>query len=323
MIPDDNHINRPFLIYICNKDKEFEERLKNLIETSLHNIKCVKFNNIEDLPLSSPLADLIIYDVNFIERVKEVKGCNYVNELHTKYIDTATPSLIFTTKETYHKTDFTFLYNRPDHVYDFISEDFFVDYIFVNRIRTLLSFPRIARHYSDQKTQVQNNLWSALDYSNLFVLILNKEYKVVLANYRLAKSLGYENEVSLIGQEWKKHLTEFDEELIKHVFEETLKGSKKYEEFTNDIMGINRERITVKWFNTLINSTFNCVFSIGVPLTQEISPNDNIDSVRSYFTDIIKRDRTTINAMKEVTMKYSEKILGKKSETKGETENEC
>lgn len=325
MKPDQDHLGRPYLIYLSHRNKEFENTLYNLIKQKLHNIEVVKFTNITEIPTEPPLADLIIHDVDFLEKTKATDGCKYTKDnLYNIYNDTSVPMLIFVTKESYHSTDFAYLNYRPDAIFDFVSEDFFVDYIFINRIRTLLSFPRIARKYSEQKIEVQNNLWKALDYSHLFVILLNKDCQVVLANYRLAKMLGYKDEAELIGVEWINHLAAADDELVKHVLAETLNGSKKYEEFTNDVLTINKERITVRWFNTLINSTFNCVFSIGVPLTREVTADDNIDSVRAYFTDIIRRDRTTINAMKEVTMKYSEKILGKKHEdSKGEKENEC
>lgn len=313
MKPDQDHLTRPYLIYITHRNKEFEKQLYDLVKGKLHNIEVITFNDITDIPTTPPLADLIIHDVDFLEKTKKNNGCKYTKEnLYNVYNDHSVPTLIFVTKELYQNTDFSYLNYRPDAIFDFVSEDFFVDYIFINRIRTLLSFPRIARKYSEQKIEVQNNLWKALDYSHLFVILLNKDFKVVLANYRLARVLGYQDEGELIGTDWNTHLAAVDDELVKHVLTETLGGSKKYEEFTNDILTKNKERITVRWFNTLINSTFNCVFSIGVPLTKEITVDDNIDSVRAYFTDIIRRDRTTINAMKEVTMKYSEKILGKK-----------
>jgi len=323
MKPDQDHLGRPYLIFLTNRKKEFEKQLKKLIEENLHNVKVITFNEITEIPITPPLADLIIHDVDFLERTRKTEGCKYTKEqLYNVYNDHSVPTLIFVTRELYQNTDFSYLNYRQDAIFDFVSEEFFIDYIFINRIRTLLSFPRIARKFSEQKIEVQNNLWKALDYSHLFVILLNKDFKVVLANYRLAKILGYQDEGELIGADWNSHLANADVELITHVLNETLTGNKKYEEFTNDILTKNKERITVRWFNTLINSTFNCVFSIGVPLTKEITVDDNIDSVRAYFTDIIRRDRTTINAMKEVTMKYSEKILGKKNE-KGEKNDEC
>ena len=320
MKPDQDHLARPYLIYLCHRKKEFEKQLKTLIESNLHNVEVIIFNDITEIPTKPPLTDLIIHDLDFLERTRASNGCKYTKDnLYNVYNDLSVPTLIFVTKESYQNTDFSYLNYRPDAIFDFVSEEFFADYIFINRIRTLLNFPRIARKYSEQKIEVQNNLWKALDYSHLFVILLNKDFKVVLANYRLAKMLGYMDEGEIIGVDWINHLAAADDELVKHVLDETLAGSKKYEEFTNDVLTKNKERITVRWFNTLINSTFNCVFSIGVPLTKEITVDDNIDSVRAYFTDIIRRDRTTINAMKEVTMKYSEKILGKKHEDeKGE-----
>jgi hypothetical protein len=97
--------------------------------------------------------------------------------------------------------------------------------------------------------------------------------------------------------------------------------SQCYKEFTNDILDKDNKTITVKWFNTLINSEFNCVFSIGLPLTKEPTLDEDIDSLRSYFRDILEKDKTTINAMKEVTMKYSEKLFGENKNIESQVTN--
>ncbi len=311
MKPDQDHLTKPYLILLCHKDKKIELHLKKILEDNVNNILIKTFNNIEEIPIVEPLADLAIFDIDFRNRAKDKIG---TENLYDLYRETTTPFLMFVTRENFKTLNLDILNSRPDVIHDFILEEDFIEQVFINRVKTLLSFPKLTRLYYSQKIQVQNNLWLALDYSHLFVIILNKDFKVVLANYRLSKLLGYEKEDQIIGADWTQHLADFDQDLVRHVLVETLTGNKKYEEFTNDILTLDKQRITVRWFNTLINNNFNCVFSIGVPLTKEISVDDNLESVRAYFTDIIRRDRTTINAMKEVTMKYSEKILGKKDE---------
>ena len=104
----------------------------------------------------------------------------------------------------------------------------------------------------------------------------------------------------------------------------TILGNKAYEEFTNNIYNEGTKKsITVRWFNTLINHEFNCVFSIGLPLTKEPTIDEDIDSLRAYFRDILEQDKTVINAMKEITMKYSAKIFSDEAQRQKEKKGTC
>jgi PAS domain S-box-containing protein len=259
-------------------------------------------------------VDLVIFDILF-DNVNLNRLENVLKAIHGK---SPTSFLIFTNDKDFDEVKFKEINAKyPDIVYDFFNQHIFREFIFINRTKALLSIPKLSKSFLMQKEAVQNNLWMALDYSSLFVLILNKQFQVVLANYQLARTVGYNNEDEMIGIDWCKHLVPADIDIIQHVHEDTLAGSKKYEEFTNDIVTKEGKRITVKWFNTMINNAFNSTFSIGVPLTKEISIDDNIETVRSYFTDILRKDSTTIQAMKEVTQKYSSKLLSSRNE-KGE-----
>lgn len=304
-------INKPYLIYLTNENKEFEKKIHDILLRDVRNIE------VKIFPCRQKLGEALTENINFVDLVMldilfDEESLNRMeNILQSIYGKSPTAFLLFTNEKDFNEEKFKDINNRyPDLIYDFMNEHTFNEFVFVNRVKALLSVPRLSKNFIVQKEAVQNNLWMALDYSNLFVVVLNKKMEVVLANYQLAKTLGFEEENKIIGTNWMDYLGPTDTDLVKHVFEETLQGSKSYEEFTNNIYNKNTKKsITVRWFNTLINSTFNCTFSIGVPIVNEPSVDDNVDAVRAYFTDILRKDKTTINAMKEVTMKYSKKLL--------------
>lgn len=302
--------SKPYLIYLTNEDKTFEKKLYDVLISRIKNIEVKTFSTRQEMATqlisNIKYVDLVIFDILFddvnLERME-----NVMKAIHGK---SPTSFLIFTNDKDFDEVKFKKINDQyPDMIYDFFNQHIFNEFIFINRTKALLSIPKLSKSFLMQKEAVQNNLWMALDYSSLFVLILSKEFKVVLANYQLARTLGYNTEDEMIGIDWTKHLTQPDLDVVQHVHEETLTGSKKYEEFSNDVVTKEGKRITVKWFNTMINNTFNSTFSIGVPLTKGISIDDNIETVRAYFTDILKKDSTTIQAMKEVTQKYSNKLL--------------
>jgi PAS domain S-box-containing protein len=315
--------DKPYIIYLSHQDKEFEKKLKDIIMNNIHNVEVRIAKVRADIPIDPNVsqADLIILDVYFddIELMERAEaGLEKIYDRNSP----PPPFLVLIDAENFDPKKLSFVDAYPDVYFDFYDQKHFYDFIFCNRIKVLLSIPKILKLSKYQKTELQKNLWMALDYSNVYIVILDSDFKVVLCNHHLARSLGFKNEDEVIGQEWSKFLGPVEREVVTYVQSEILKGSKKYEEFTNDIFPVNNKPITVKWFNTLINNNFNCAFSIGIPLTKEPDITADVDTIRAYFTDIIKRDRTTINAMKEVTTKYSNIILGK-SEDKPNNGGKC
>ena len=312
--------DKPYLIYLTHQDKEFEKKLEQMIMSKIRNVEVRIFKQRSDILIEhdAPNADLIILDLLFDDHPQLDRAENALKNLADRH-SPPPPFLVIVNAECFDHNKINFVNTYPDVYFDFIDQDHFFEFIFINRIKVLLSIPKILKLSKYQKGELQRNLWMALDYSNLFIVILDEHFKVLLTNYQLAKTLGFENEDVVIGHQWTEFLTPVEDELIQHVFGEILKGNKAYEEFTNDIIPITTKKpITVKWFNTYINNNFNCSFSIGLPITKEPNINADVESVRAYFTDILKKDRTTINAMKEVTMKYSQQILGKQNNKEGE-----
>ena len=71
-------------------------------------------------------------------------------------------------------------------------------------------------------------------------------------------------------------------------------------EFANEIITKSGELITVKWFNSMINEGGSGTFSVGLPLSRDISKEDSIDSIRAFWKDKLEQDRTTIQALKNI-----------------------
>jgi len=300
--------NSSYLIYLSHENKEFEWKLKNLILSNLENVEVKTFLSREDISNDNKLmlADLIIIDLIFKDEKLE-KLHNALIEVNHK---TSTPYLLFTNYNDFDLNRIKFIHDYPDSIFEFINELTFNDFIFINRIKILLKIPNITKFSNSEVKKIQNSVWNIIDYSNMFVVMLDHDLKIKIINYHLSKTLGYEHSNELVEQDWRQFLRKPDHELIHHVCNEIINGNQNYKEFTNDIVDINKKTLTVKWFNTLVNNEFNCVFSVGLPLTKEPSIDEDIDSLRSYFRDILEQDKTVINAMKEVTMKYSEKIFG-------------
>jgi hypothetical protein len=304
--------NKSYLIYLSHENKEFENRLKNIILSNLNNVEVKTFSGREKIPKDSYLilADLIIIDIIFEDHRLELLKEGLIKINHK----TTTPYLFFI-NNNYDLNKISFITKEySETIYDFINEEIFNEFIFINRIKTLLKIPKISKFTYSEVEKIQSEIWKLLDYSNLFVVMLDRNLEIKIINYHLSKILGYDRPSDLIKKDWREFLRSPDHELIHHVYNEIIDGNQSYKEFTNDIIDLEKKTITVKWFNTLINHDFNCIFSVGVPLTKDPSIDEDIDSLRAYFRDILEQDRTIINAMKEVTMKYSEKILGPKKE---------
>jgi hypothetical protein len=145
-------------------------------------------------------------------------------------------------------------------------------------------------------------MWDLINYSNLYVVVLDGQLFIKLINYRLAKAIGFNNENEPVGKCWLDFIEEPKRPVIKYIHRKVLEGDSQYNEALTDLVALN-EHIQVRWFNTKLNNS-DLTFSIGIPL-QPITPEDGIDSIRSYFRDVIKKDRTMIKSLQDVVMENS------------------
>jgi hypothetical protein len=143
---------------------------------------------------------------------------------------------------------------------------------------------------------IKKAVWDILNYLNAFVVLLDKNMNIRLANWSLSTKLGFENEKDLINKCWLDFIKPEEKDMISKMYSHMLNFSDdKYKEVITEIISIKGKSIVVKWFNIVANHGLNMLFSIGVP--SEMPEEENEDSVRAYYRDIIDKDKTLINSL--------------------------
>ena len=164
----------------------------------------------------------------------------------------------------------------------------------------------VLKRMTDERLSLTKAIWDMLNYANIFVLLLNSNMFVTLANWYLATKLGFVDEKEIVGKNWLDFIKKEEKILIKNVHKIISTNSKEaigYREMTNDIVSTKGEIITVKWFNTHINHEFNMTFSFG--LQSDIGVDVSELSLRSYYRDIIEKDKTMIKALRDSAVNLS------------------
>lgn len=178
----------------------------------------------------------------------------------------------------------------------------------VNSMKTELKNTKLLLKETQEKHELLTKaIWDILNYANIFIVLIDSTMTIKLANWSLATKLGFEDEKGLIGKDWLQCVKVEDRRMIKGVHKTLLKhneDSKKYTEFTNDIVLPDNKLLPVKWFNIPINSSYNLVFSIGIH--KQITYEENEDSIRSYYRDVIETDKSMIKSIKETFVKNIE-----------------
>jgi PAS domain S-box-containing protein len=303
--------NKSYLVYLKYEDKERLNAIRNFILEQINNVDVRGFTSISDLKKDPDIlkADLVILELHFNDKClglleKDIKRIYHEN--------LTTPLLFISDTDNFDQKKVLFLYDYPILIYDFIAKEFVESIVFTNRIKVLLNLRRLVRVSCNEAKHLHMNLWKLLDYSNIFALILDQNYHIKAINDHLAKTLGFLPN-DLINEDWLKFLKNDDQDVIKYVLKQVLNDNGEYSEFSNDIIDIDQNIITVKWFNSLINHNYHWVFSVGIPVTiNQPTLDEDIQSIRSYFKDILQKDKTVINAMREVALEYSDKITSKK-----------
>ena len=151
-------------------------------------------------------------------------------------------------------------------------------------------------------------VWDMRVYSNKFVLVLDENIKIRFINLSLAKLLGFENEKEAVGKSWLDFIPDTERQTIKkvHVMIKEDESGHLFAEYINRIVTLKNEMIDIKWFNTRINHKYEWTFSFGVILEQPQVVNEQ--SIRDYYLDIIKKDRTAIVAIRDKLLNDSDDI---------------
>jgi hypothetical protein len=149
----------------------------------------------------------------------------------------------------------------------------------------------------------QKAIWDMLNYANMYVLLLDNEMRIKLINYSLAKKMGFNNEDEPLNKCWIDFLEPKDREWIKaihHSITFSTKEARKYREVYNHIVGLDGSKFEVKWFNAMINHNYEFSFSMGIPVEEEHSAEMTEESIRSFYRDVIEKDKVMIRALKDM-----------------------
>jgi len=151
----------------------------------------------------------------------------------------------------------------------------------------------------DQVKELRKVIFDILNFTNMYVLVLNEKMIIKFANNSLATDLGFKKYNDILGRNWLDFIE--DKDIIYKVHESIPFGHNK--EFQNKIYGLNGEELSVHWFNSYINTDYNWIFSFGVKKDPPIEMTDSIESIRTHFLNMINEDRIMINSMREVMIK--------------------
>ena len=153
----------------------------------------------------------------------------------------------------------------------------------------------------EQVKQLRATIFHMLNYANMYVLVLDEKMEVKFANNSLAQDLGFNDYNDLLGKCWLDFIQDQDRQQITTIHAVIAEGKewKKYREFQNCILG-SKGNIIVHWFNSHINSDYNWTFSFGI--RKEPQTQVTMESIRSYYRDIVANDRTMINSMKDMIL---------------------
>lgn len=166
----------------------------------------------------------------------------------------------------------------------------------------------IIRKLKEESSVLKKAIWDMLNYAQMYVLLLDSKMIIRLINWSLATDLGFEDEKEAVGKCWTDFLPEKTSDAIINVHSKLTRQqdtNREYREIITDIKTIKNDIVPVKWFNIPINSHYNMVFSVGLRLSEigiEVASTVSEDSIRTYYRDIIQKDRTMIQSLKDVVL---------------------
>lgn len=149
--------------------------------------------------------------------------------------------------------------------------------------------------------QTRKAIFDMMNYANMFVLILDDKMHIKFINKSLVKLLGYNKIKELVGRCWLDFIPLEEHAKIKNIHHHIISDSfyaNDFKEVENTLVKKDGKKIDVKWFNTQINTKYHWSFSIAIPyMDAKVAITE--DSIRAYYEDIIKRDRTMILSIRD------------------------
>lgn len=152
----------------------------------------------------------------------------------------------------------------------------------------------------DEKMALQKALWDILNYASLYIVFVDSEMRIKLANWSLATKLGFDNEKGIIGKCWLDFIKEEEKDRIKsiyYLFHTKSEKAKNYTETKSTLVLPDESTIAIKWFNIHINSLYNVTCSFGIQKNIPFEVTE--DAMRAYYRDIIDTDQTMIKSIRD------------------------
>lgn len=167
-------------------------------------------------------------------------------------------------------------------------------------------YVKVAEVLSEMKNSILN-MWNVLEYANYYVMILDKNLRIILCNQILSKVLGHNSSLEPVGEEFTKYISKDDEYIFKSM-QVHISQNDEMSEFLSEIVDLKGKKHVVKWFNSWINSDTHWTFCFGVPIKDDVFQMESISAMREKYKDIISIHRNLIHELKEKHLeKASEK----------------
>jgi PAS domain-containing protein len=153
-----------------------------------------------------------------------------------------------------------------------------------------------------EKEALRKAIWDLLNYANIFVLLLDDKLNIVLINYRLATKLGFNNEKEAIGRCWLDFIKPKEKEHIYVMYHSLYEENhEKYRETVSEIVKLDGTTCLIKWFNFIVSEDYRLIFRFGIPKKFPVEVTE--ESLRSYYKDILLKDKTMIDSLKDMVIK--------------------
>jgi PAS domain-containing protein len=159
--------------------------------------------------------------------------------------------------------------------------------------------------------QTRKAIFDMLNYANMYVLILDSNMSIKFINRSLVRLLGFERIKDVMNRCWLDFIEAEERERISVIHHHVSNGTEEAENFKevrSNIVTVNGEKISLRWFNTQINTKYHWSFSIAIPESGN-AVKITEESIRTYYEDVIKQDRTMILSLRDMIMNKTQKII--------------
>jgi len=194
-------------------------------------------------------------------------------------------------------------------LFDFITKTINIT-VFINRCKILLQISENSRKLSHAYEIANECNEYVFNYLNLFVVLLDKDLKIVFANVKLIKALGLSKAQKIIGKSWLDFIPEVFKESVKDVHFTLRKGKDEiYNEYTNLIKPKQGECFLVKWLNSCFTKPLSeneTTLSIGIlmsPLDDSSWSPDSIEEIRNVWKNNLISDKEKVKYLQQLAEK--------------------